>query len=202
MKKFAATTTPLFACVAAIALASPASAARTLCTDGPGIDLTTQACVWSPGAPGNDDEASVELAIFEATGFNIDLALYGKSDENLVLFGFTPGGDPENLLTVDWSVLDNTLIKYVTVKAANEFKVFEIAGLGASSGTADTLDLFAAGGGGPNGPPRPGISHISFWTAATPMPEPGTWAMMILGFGAVGGAMRSARKNRATLTLG
>lgn len=28
------------------------------------------------------------------------------------------------------------------------------------------------------------------------VPEPGTWAMMLIGFGAVGGAMRSARRRR------
>lgn len=33
-----------------------------------------------------------------------------------------------------------------------------------------------------------------------PVPEPGTWALMILGFGAVGGALRAARK-KASLSL-
>lgn len=32
------------------------------------------------------------------------------------------------------------------------------------------------------------------------VPEPGTWAMMILGFGAVGGAMRSRRRNRVSVS--
>jgi hypothetical protein len=43
-----------------------------------------------------------------------------------------------------------------------------------------------------------------FGIAVQAVPEPGTWAMMILGFGAVGGAMRrrsaSARASRMTLT--
>lgn len=34
----------------------------------------------------------------------------------------------------------------------------------------------------------------------TPVPEPTTWAMMLLGFGFVGGAMRSA-KRRQKLTV-
>ncbi|WP_082992652.1 PEPxxWA-CTERM sorting domain-containing protein [Erythrobacter sp. QSSC1-22B] len=31
---------------------------------------------------------------------------------------------------------------------------------------------------------------------AAPVPEPGTWAMMLLGFGFVGGAMRSAKRRQ------
>lgn len=41
-----------------------------------------------------------------------------------------------------------------------------------------------------------------FLVPAPPIPEPATWAMLILGFGAVGGAMRSASKRRATLAFG
>lgn len=33
-----------------------------------------------------------------------------------------------------------------------------------------------------------------------PVPEPATWAMMLIGFGAVGGAMRSRRKQRLTVS--
>ena len=37
----------------------------------------------------------------------------------------------------------------------------------------------------------------TFDTAAIgPVPEPGTWAMMILGFGVIGSAMRSARRKQ------
>lgn len=34
----------------------------------------------------------------------------------------------------------------------------------------------------------------------TPLPEPGTWAMMLLGFGAAGVSMRRSRRNKALLT--
>lgn len=36
------------------------------------------------------------------------------------------------------------------------------------------------------------VDNINFTTA--PVPEPGTWAMMILGFGMVGGALRSTKR--------
>jgi opacity protein-like surface antigen len=43
-----------------------------------------------------------------------------------------------------------------------------------------------------------GIRNISTATAAGAVPEPATWAMMILGMGAVGFAMRRRRKNVTT----
>lgn len=44
---------------------------------------------------------------------------------------------------------------------------------------------------------QPGYSHITFFNSGTTaVPEPATWAMMLLGFGFVGGAMRSARRRR------
>ena len=175
---------------AAVLAASPASAARTLCTSGPVIDLVSQPCVWSSGPPGNDNESAVEAAIFEATGVNVDISLYGKSDDNPALFSFSSG--PNGVQATNWSVLDNTLIKYVTVKGANEFKVYELAGLGAVSGLVNTLDLLT-----PNGRNQPNISHISFWTVGGgAVPEPAAWALMILGFGAVGATLR-----RRTATL-
>lgn len=182
----------LFAVIAAgAAFAAPASAARTLCTSGPVINLVTQPCVWSPGPPGNDSESQVELAIFEATGVNVNLTLFGKSDDNPGLFSFSAG--PNGVSSTNWTILSGANVQYVTVKGANEFKVYQLAGAGASSGTANTLDLLNGGGNQPN------ISHISFWLAPTAVPEPGTWAMLILGFGAVGGALRSARKRRPVL---
>ena len=44
-----------------------------------------------------------------------------------------------------------------------------------------------------------------FGIAVAPVPEPGTWAMMILGFGLVGGMMRrrtgAIRTSRLALSL-
>ncbi len=46
-------------------------------------------------------------------------------------------------------------------------------------------------------PRNPGYSHITFFDTGTPaVPEPATWAMMLLGFGFVGGAMRSAKRRQ------
>ncbi len=52
-----------------------------------------------------------------------------------------------------------------------------------------------------NGGAFAGFPTAGFWTAqlptlTAPIPEPATWAMLILGFGFVGGALRSAKQNR------
>lgn len=53
-----------------------------------------------------------------------------------------------------------------------------------------------------NGSPIAGFPTAGFWTAQLPtmgaVPEPGTWLMLILGFGAVGAAMRRPRKTVVT----
>jgi len=186
---------------AAFALAVPAEAAVVLCSSGPGIDLTVDQCV----APGNDDLGSVESAISAATGVNVgllNLALYGKSEagEGAELFDFS--ASPEGELAVDWSVLDGTLIKYVTIKAAEQFKVYELAGAGANSGLDfNTFGMINGGGR------QPDISHLSFWTAPTPgqfnsgVPEPATWALLLLGFGGAGFALRRRRSQDRTLRV-
>lgn len=170
---------------AAFAFAVPANAAVVLCSSGPGIDLTVDQCT----APGNDDLASVEASIAAATGVNaalLNLVLYGKSDDNAALFSFSPDADPDEQFSTDWTVLDGTLINYVTIKANGDFKVYELPGAGANSGTAFNSWGIFNNRGNPHD-----ISHLSFWTVPeAPVPEPSTWALMLVGFGAVGWSMR------------
>jgi hypothetical protein len=170
---------------AAVVLSTSANAAVVLCSSGPGIDLTVDQCT----ASGNDDLASVEAAISAATGVNtslLELSLYGKSDDNPSLFFFSPSADPTASNIINWTVLDGTLIKYVTVTAANAFKVYELPGAGSSTGVDfSTLGIL---NGGNN---QPDISHLSFWSVpASSVPEPATWGLMLMGLGLVGAAMR------------
>lgn len=59
---------------------------------------------------------------------------------------------------------------------------------GFTSGTFDLSALFN----------NPGISHIDLFDhGAGPVPEPATWALMLLGFGAIGFVMRRGRRNLA-----
>jgi hypothetical protein len=173
--------------IGAVSLSVSAHAAVVLCSSGPGINLTVDQCT----AGGNDDLGAVEAAISAATGVAVaalNLSLFGKSDDNPTWFSFNPA-DPASGVSTDWSVLDGTLIKYVTVKAANDFKVYEIAGGGSATGF-DFSTLGIVNGGGR----QPDISHLSFWTVpVSSVPEPATWAMMLMGLGVAGGAMRRSR---------
>jgi len=195
------------AALAVWAVAAPANAVPVLyCKDGPAIDLVTTGCISGtargyPGggdgiysnAGGGDPVAAVQTAIFGATGANVALTLYGKSDSNPSLFTFTPT-DPATANAGTWDVVNNSIfIKYITVKAANSYALYELPGAGANSGNFSTLGILNNGG------QRPDVSHISFWTAASGgpkggVPEPGEWAMMLAGFGMIGAVFRQRRQ--------
>ena len=50
-------------------------------------------------------------------------------------------------------------------------------------------------------PNTPGFSHLTVYdsTGPGPVPEPATWAMMLLGFGGIGMALRRSRKGKDRL---
>ena len=56
-----------------------------------------------------------------------------------------------------------------------------------AGGTSQLLSFFATGSGAP---PYALLADVSI----SAVPEPATWAMMIIGFGVVGGAMRAAKR--------
>lgn len=66
----------------------------------------------------------------------------------------------------------------------------------AFAGTAFSIDFGGTAG-------QTGYDNITFGSdVAGAVPEPSTWAMMLVGFGAVGGALRSSkRKRKATLSF-
>jgi hypothetical protein len=180
----------------AFGFAIPASAATPLCSSGPGIDLTTDPCI----APGNDNLASVEAAIAAATGVDLsllNLTLYGKSDDNPELFTFSPNADPSDGKSTSFTVLDGTLISYLTLKAGTDFKVYQLP----TAVSFSSLGILV--GNGRNGGNQPDISHLSFWTTPTTpgVPEPSTWAMLLVGFGGIGVAMRRRKSSEITQRL-
>lgn len=81
-----------------------------------------------------------------------------------------------------WS-LPGFNVAYLAVKAANTFVLYETSG---STGSWDTI-----GNGGNRHGQAQGMSHLVFFGAqAVAVPEPATWALLILGFGVVGAGLR------------
>jgi hypothetical protein len=115
--------------------------------------------------------------------------------------GETPATDVSSLFPTidgsefDWSIANNILtftydpaaddpaIHYLGLSQANTYFLFYDAAA-ITSATFNLSDYFQ----------NPGLSHIDVFDRTTAVPEPGTWAMMILGFGAAGYAMRRRRK--------
>lgn len=119
------------------------------------------------GTTGTD--ISTLFPTIDGSEFNIVF----DSTANTLSFTYTPGaGDPA--------------IHYYGLSQANTYDLFYDPSA-ITSGTINLSDFF---------PNNPGWSHIDFFDTGgtTSVPEPATWAMMILGFGAVGFSLRRRRK--------
>lgn len=81
-------------------------------------------------------------------------------------------------------------VDYFAVKAGDQFELYELS-TPSTSFSWNTNDLVVGNNS------TPSLSHIIYVGSATVpggVPEPATWAMMILGFFGLGGALRSRRK--------
>ena len=173
------------------AFSSVASAAPVVFFNNPGtlgtLDLTEGVISGSArgypnggdgvysNAGGGDPVGAVENVILTAAGLDVDLILYGKSDDNPGLFNLTgfPGTDGT------WDVIDDAIdIDYITVKAANSFALYDVQG--ANSGSWTTEGILNNGGS------QPGVSHISFWTVDGSSTGPGPVGPGPVGPGPVG----------------
>lgn len=112
-------------------------------------------------------EISTLFPSVSGTEFNVTY----NSGANSLTFGYTPGaGDPA--------------IHYVGLFQGSTYDLFYYAS-GITSGTYSLSTYF---------PNNPGWSHIDFFDTSGPVPEPATWAMMMLGFAGIGFAMRRQRR--------
>jgi len=167
--------------------APPASAAVILSPCDSVTDGDSDGCLFKGNINGTDpmnkhSYKNVEAAYNELMDPDITLNWITKTDDgDFGDFGsFTGLGQNTGTFSLpDWE------LEYFAVKAGNEFMLYEYIG-GSTWTTAG----------------QQGMSHVAFFgTPNTPgVPEPSTWAMLILGFGFVGGAMRLA-KRRETSSL-
>ena len=146
---------------------------------------------WAlPGPyPGQDTEAAVEAAL----GGGIDIMAFAKVD--------SPAGSNGGLsLTYDGGAPSTTgswdsggmAIAYISLKAANEFLVFDVGGI--SSGLWSTEPGFFYGVNSPgilNDNQKPqALSHLTAWKTVSSVAEPATLALFGLGLIALAGVSR------------
>jgi len=122
---------------------------------------------------GGDDPEEFSSLFPSIDGSEFDINYDGGT--NTLSFTYTPGvNDPD--------------IHFFTLKQGRVWKLFHDADP-ILSGSYD-LDTYF--------PNNPGWSHITFFDTGSAVPEPTTWALMILGFGVIGGVMR--RKQRQSVS--
>jgi hypothetical protein len=100
-------------------------------------------------------------------------------------FSFNPAGLPDN--THSGSAYENS----------EQIAFFPV---GFNLATDATYDITLSLTGVPNSSGAISVENVVKYGAGAAVPEPATWAMMLLGFGGVGAAMRRSRKTVAAAT--
>ncbi|MBB4860326.1 hypothetical protein HNO88_003669 [Novosphingobium chloroacetimidivorans] len=176
------------------------SQAATTVVDGSCSSVTASSgCLFkgniNTAANGNNSYLNAQSAynLYNNThpSANPDITLtpiVSSDDPNFDSFGSTTGA---GATSGTW-MLDNFIASYFAVKAGNNFVLYALSAP-ASSGTWDTFDLPGILNG-PNAGQSQNLSHLTFFgSPVSGVPEPSTWAMMILGMGAVGWSLRQKR---------
>lgn len=200
MKMSLVLATSLVTSAAAISLASPAAATTVLACPA--------AFTASPGF--------VSCKYVSGNALGGDATKIGKQEDAIEsLLGLTPGS-----YTVNWSLVDPT--KALFSYAGDPSTSTNLDGILTSSRPlfGRTILGIHVGGGNPSIGNSTAFMLFNFTSPTTAIhlargkafsdatlystavvPEPGTWAMLVVGFGVLGGAMRGARKRRPVLSL-
>ena len=97
--------------------------------------------------------------------------------------------DPATGNEFSGTITSSFLVSYYAVKAGNQFQLYEITP--SLTFSWNTNDLLVGRGN------HPALSHIIYVgndaTVIPTVPEPATWAMMLVGFGGLGAVLRRRR---------
>jgi len=147
-------------------------ATQTGTAQGPVTDPTGSPAVYKINNGGEDPNQTSDL-FPTIDGSEFDLTIV----DDILSFTYDQGeGDP--------------FLHYFSVKQGDVYALFYDE-IGITSGSVDLAELF---------PNNVGWSHITWFdTGGTAVPEPGTWGMMLMGFGAAGFAMRRRRRDGSKL---
>ena len=145
-------------------------ATQTGTEQGPVLDPLGSPAVYKENNGGSPEASGLFPTI---DGSEFDLVI----DGDILSFTYDQGeGDP--------------FLHYFSVKQGDVYALFYDE-IGITSGSVDLAELF---------PNNVGWSHITWFdTGGTAVPEPGTWGMMLMGFGAAGFAMRRRRRDGSKL---
>ena len=95
-----------------------------------------------------------------------------------------------------WTVNNGQDVAYIAIDGGNQFDLYELTAPD-TSGTWNTFDIDTG---------NAGLTHpqlfdmVLFADANTGVPEPATWAMLLMGFGMVGASLRTMRRKDAVAT--
>jgi len=181
---------------ASFAAASPARAAVAVSSPCDSLtDGDAQGCKFTgninTNTGGNNSYLLAQNAYNAAFSDDITLAPLADIDKN----GGTMGGITITQTATgmyNLSVAAGVNLAYFAVKSGDNLFLYQY--IGQTSFTTAGLQMGASRN-------LPGLSHAVFFGSAGGVPEPATWAMMLLGLGLVGGSMRRRRAQFAPAHL-